>query len=1561
MAGSQILGPDGRPFSRNGDASRLKETGFALKQISTFSGIVGSVSKAYRWAFDEALRNSPENARAMRRDATVMALLRERQMPTAQSKWHLEPEDPKDPHQVDIANRLQELVQAIPRFTRFRLQLLEAIWFGRYGNQLAIGKRVVNGHTAYAIYNHQPIHGDKFIFRWDGTPGVLISQLYSQRYQDYGLVGVTDPYVQKLKSQGGVVLPTDRGLALFLETPQWRERFVVHMHESEDADFQEPELAGGIYGVGLRHRVYWLWWLRNEVLSSLLDYLQRVGAGGLTLIGFEANNYASEQAALHIGEQMEAGNVILVPKPVGTEQLTSTVDRIEPSSAGSETLMKVVNEFFDNWMERLFVGQVMSGGADKGDGLGGTGRANFAEATKDQLIQMDSDALDECITEQVVQPLKRWNFPMEKFKVFFKTDLSKPDPGGLLEAAKTIVDMGGEVVEQELLEIAGLSVPEPGDKTLGGKQQMMAQQGLGAQGPEEGGGQESGEDPESKQMFDSAMDSGDLFTHEGLGKMKSQLADQDMLKKYARPFDEKLHPRDKGKFASKPGQGASPKARNTAYGGAAGHPPGPSPLNKPGVTPFSPGEGQRIGSRMAAGAPGADKQAKQYLSGQGVPTAKLEPPRNAAHAVHNIKQMASGGAFVEPQNLRELVDFLIGLPKMVLESIKTQVGQIKKVGEDLGVNRKASQAAEFLRDAVRNKTAFSKQGLQDLKAQMRTVTGFAGLPEAEKAKRMAQHDAYMQQVNADAPPPPGSAAEKFRIKQAYDNYKKNYERGFDESKVKRDHGKFATKQGASGLGSAFAKAFGAIQNHPARQQQQYYEDPGTDTEGIDFVDPERATVKKFLAVVKHWAARTATEVWDAIEEAEHAKHHETRKHLASHASHLDQIRREFDILKTQFEEFINSSALKYSRGHYLPREWANRANALIEEVSRSRKYARKVNGPFNFDLSPMDSVEKKNGPLKYDAMFESDHPRHPDGKFKEKGEVDQVKIEQLKLGFSGYSASSLLKFMGKNGWTFAAAKAAMLLLGKQATDLTIKTQLYAGKVNSKHYAGKPADLTPEQKDALAYVTGDKLVTPPSVVEEPFAQIGQPSVHFGDLEKISDLGGSTGAALYKDSIGDKYVVKSPSPKGGLPHLQNEVDADLIYKAAGVSDLVESRLSKEHKISYYLGEGKTLGQLDKKSDEYKNAVKRLQAGFALDALLANWDVIGQGMDNVLVKDGLAFRIDNGGSMAFRAQGGQKGSAWGYTVGELSSMRNKSTNPSAAAVFGSLTDQQVAAQINALDFQAIYDAAPSEQREKLKKRYEYMQGWASSASQSSGGGSPKIHKAKAPKATPQTFVYTTKNGKTEHTQFAAVFFKSKGPKLNKHSDGQPLINMQAPAWTRAAYANMSEGAARAIRKYTDGDYTKINNYLWKKATPDKPQPGHWGHIGEHMKDAICLLKAFRNLKPSAERFTVYRRGRSGGEGDDAFIKKFEDALANGENSELNMVKLRGITSAATTPSNAESDIGFVISANKAIDAVPLSSYKGAESEVLLPHNARYRVLKVERNVGYGGNHNKIYLEQL
>lgn len=117
--------------------------------------------------------------------------------------------------------------------------------------------------------------------------------------------------------------------------------------------------------------------------------------------------------------------------------------------------------------------------------------------------------------------------------------------------------------------------------------------------------------------------------------------------------------------------------------------------------------------------------------------------------------------------------------------------------------------------------------------------------------------------------------------------------------------------------------------------------------------------------------------------------------------------------------------------------------------------------------------------------------------------------------------------------------------------------------------------------------------------------------------------------------------------------------------------------------------------------------VKEGFALDAILANWDVVGMSKDNILVSEsGIPYRADNGGALAYRAQGKPKGADFGPEVGEFATMRK--------GVFAGLTDEQVATQVQELlpKKDAILAAIPDQKtRDTLSARFDYAENWANS----------------------------------------------------------------------------------------------------------------------------------------------------------------------------------------------------------------------------------------------------------
>jgi len=210
-----------------------------------------------------------------------------------------------------------------------------------------------------------------------------------------------------------------------------------------------------------------------------------------------------------------------------------------------------------------------------------------------------------------------------------------------------------------------------------------------------------------------------------------------------------------------------------------------------------------------------------------------------------------------------------------------------------------------------------------------------------------------------------------------------------------------------------------------------------------------------------------------------------------------------------------------------------------------------------------------------------------------------------------------------------------------------------------------------------------------------------------LQQVAKLGGSTGARLMADDQGNKYVVK----KGNSPeHLLEETYADQAYKNAGFA-VPTFKLYAEGptKVAKFVGDAKPLGDVIN-TPEGKAAVRELRKGFAMDALLGNWDVIGMGMDNVLVgKGGTPYRIDNGGSLRFRARGAPKGGAWNEKPGELWTMRHN--DQTTGKVYGSLKLGEVLGQVPGLTGKraVILSSFPKELRPAVSARLKHMSNMA------------------------------------------------------------------------------------------------------------------------------------------------------------------------------------------------------------------------------------------------------------
>lgn len=437
------------------------DNGELIPHVFSFSSILNTVSKTYSYRWDEAVRHNPENALAMRRDCYIESLMQERSAPTVNREWSIEGDNTNDPVQKACGSHLKKIVEATPRFRRMLDYLnAEGVWYGRYGSQVVHKQKKILGIDRWCVVKHKPVNGDKIQGAWDDTPAILINPMLAEKYGDSVVTG-------------------DRNPMLLLHKRKWRDQFIIHTYKVRDADYFDGEMAGVVQGEGLRSKIYWAWWLRDEMLSWAVDFMKKVGTMGLLIFPFEMSNPTSKAMAEENAKKASQSTAIVMP--VYADGMRHGMDlkpiHIPASQYGVDALQHMIAEYFERHMERLIVGQSMSSGGGGGGGLEGDGRAEFAKDTKFQLLQFDADNLAETLSNDLLGPLMRLNFPQYDFPMRFKIIVPDPDSAGKLQAAQTVVGMGVAVKEDQVREFAGLEKPEPDDKTVGSIEQLYAAHG----------------------------------------------------------------------------------------------------------------------------------------------------------------------------------------------------------------------------------------------------------------------------------------------------------------------------------------------------------------------------------------------------------------------------------------------------------------------------------------------------------------------------------------------------------------------------------------------------------------------------------------------------------------------------------------------------------------------------------------------------------------------------------------------------------------------------------------------------------------------------------------------------------------------------------------------------------------------------------------------------------------------------------------------------------------------------------------------------------------------------
>lgn len=555
---SILKGPDGRSISPektflvDGNGNRLSpaDKDFAVPTYLTMSSLIAGAEQTYlAGSYDEALKHSQANAWAMLRDCRIQGWMAERYESVVNLKWHLEVENEKDPLQKCVKDGLTRIFRRIPRFKRILRSLMKALWYGRYAaevcwryeemdlpalpqknlfEELAQGMNGMNGangqangqlgangqdspedeeiplqrRNALVPFKSRPLNGDKINYTWGETPG--------------GAPPGT-PLVRIYPASGeelddAEIVYDNMGPLVALTGP-WRERFIIHNYDPDDADYFLPEMAGGIHGVGIRSRIYWLNWIRMEYAAWIQDLFDRVGLGFIC-IKYDMASDKARQEAEKVAKKWNRRSVLAIPVTPDQLQKAGSIEVVEVPTTGAVVVQELVR-YLDLQVERYILRQTMSGGgASTGDGARGTvGPAEMAKNTETQRIKADAEELAETITGDGESPgllstILKWSYPncYGMFPVYFRFDVEDTAPKDTLQAISVASGLGVTFKTDEIRDLTGMSKPSAGDETCGGQNRISTF------GEDAGSGGPSASEEAAHEWIDSGKPKGSIET-----------------------------------------------------------------------------------------------------------------------------------------------------------------------------------------------------------------------------------------------------------------------------------------------------------------------------------------------------------------------------------------------------------------------------------------------------------------------------------------------------------------------------------------------------------------------------------------------------------------------------------------------------------------------------------------------------------------------------------------------------------------------------------------------------------------------------------------------------------------------------------------------------------------------------------------------------------------------------------------------------------------------------------------------------------------------------------------
>jgi phage-related protein (TIGR01555 family) len=318
------------------------------------------------------------------------------------------------------------------------------------------------------------------------------------------------------------------------------------------------------------------------------------------------------------------------------------------------------------------------------------------------------------------------------------------------------------------------------------------------------------------------------------------------------------------------------------------------------------------------------------------------------------------------------------------------------------------------------------------------------------------------------------------------------------------------------------------------------------------------------------------------------------------------------------------------------------------------------------------------------------------------------------------------------------------------------------------------------------------------------------------KKLSGSQGSNRGGVYEGSDGKKRYVKFYKDKA---QGQSEVLANSIYNDLGVNApqaITFEDGDKEAFASEIIEGGTLLGDMHITPD----IAKKVMEGFAADVLLKNWDAVGLDADNILVKDGQVYRIDNGGSLLFRAQGERKHENDLGSLDELDRFFDRKTNYAYAYVahkagYHSTGDmgKDFHAQLEKISDLVekfggwesyVRKAAPSLRGSDFNRTVKMLEDRTKKLTQSSSVTDADFEESKHPRAKEGSkggqFVKKGEGGEGgEGGGVAHIKFEKPKPKVPEHPPKEGY------KWSNAIFSNAQEALPSSIAEHNVASHVK------------------------------------------------------------------------------------------------------------------------------------------------------------